>query len=44
MPQEADHFAAHTAKGVQAKLAAGFVGKVTKDPLSDLQGFVALDE
>jgi hypothetical protein len=43
-PQEADYLAAHTAKGVQAKLAAGVVGKVTKDPLRELQGFVTLDE
>ena len=44
MPQEADHFAADTAKGVQAQLAAGIVRKPTKDPLRDLQGFVTLDE
>ena len=44
MPQEPDHFAAHAAKGVQAKLAAGIMRKPTKDPLRDLQGFVTLDE
>ncbi len=44
MPKEADHFAAHTAKGVQAKLAPGIARKPTKDPLRDLQGFVTLDE
>ena len=44
VPQEADHFPAHAAKGVQAKLAAGIVWKPTKDPLRDLQGFVTLDE
>jgi hypothetical protein len=43
-PQEADHFAAHAAKGVPAKLAPGIVRKVTKDPLRDLQGFVTSDE
>ncbi len=42
VPEEADHFAAHPAKGVQAKLAAGIVRKPTKDPLGDLQGFVTL--
>jgi hypothetical protein len=42
--QEADHFAGHAAKGVEAKLAAGIVRKVTKDPLRDLQRFVTLDE
>ena len=42
--QEADHFAAQAAKGVQAELAAGIVRKPTKDPLRDLQGFMTLDE
>ena len=43
-PQEADHFAAYAAKGVLAKLAARVVGKVTKDPLCELQRFVTLDQ
>jgi hypothetical protein len=44
VPEKADHFAAHAAKGVQAELAAGIVRKPAKDSLRDLQGFVTLDE
>ncbi len=43
-PQEADHFAAHAAKGVLAQLAARVVRKPTKDPLRELQGLVTFDE